>query len=1194
MSVFCTNCGQENGDGAAFCDNCGSGLASGCPSCGSENRPEAKFCRSCGAALSGTPAPAASGAPAVPTSLTGPASGSVAERRLVSVLFADLVAFTEYSEGRDPELVRETLTRYFEATRHTIEHHGGHVEKFIGDAVMAQWGAPRANEDDAERAVRAALEVSEAVRNLGEGLQARVAVLTGQAAVTVGATDQGMVAGDLVNTAARLQGVAPPSTVLVGEATMQAASSAIAFEQAGEQVLKGKAAPVPAWRALRVIGDRGGRSRGEGLEPPFVGREVELRLLKDLLHQVGDEQRPRLISITGPAGIGKSRLAWEFEKYIDGLVEDVYWHRGRAPSYGDGVTFWALGEMVRKRADLLETDDEATTRARIHAIVERWVPDQKDRDWVEPALLTLLGLEPPPAGGREVLFAAWRIFFERIARHGTTVLLFEDLQWADGGQLDFIDHVMEWAKGVPLLVVTLARPDLLERRPGWGTGARSFNAVGLEPLTDGNMRELLSGLVPQMPQTAIETILARADGIPLYAVETVRMLVADGRLSANDDGTFEPAGDLGELAMPDSLRALVASRLDALEEADRSLLQDAAVLGKTFAPDALAAIYGQDEADLEPRLRALGKRELLEISVDPASPERGQYGFVQSVIREVAYDTLSRRDRRARHLAAARYFESLGDGELAGVLSTHYLAAFESSDPGPEADALRIQARLALRGAAARAMDLGAAGQAQTLLVTALGITDEAADRAVLLERAAYATDIEGRYDEAVRLGFEAIAAYEETGDRTGAARMSATQGGILVDASKLTETVEFLEAALAKADRPEDEEYRADMLARLSRAHMRLGDSEKAIARADEALAIAEPRRYSRIVAEAFINKAAALGSLQRIKEPVVLMSAAIEMAHELGDVALELRARNNFAAVHGNEDGDASAQVAREAYELATRLGVRQMATWIAGAIGWGSTYEGLDWDASLRMLDAEIETSLADGDRGRLIAVRELVMAWRGEESSELTAERRRLLANVSDPDVVLWDKLSPATRALVGGRYDEAVRLYADAALTLGQNTTDARYGYILSSHLARDLEAARGARDSMADESFAGSFIDGMRLLAAAGLAALEDRPVEALVGYRDAITRLRSSGARFSVAQAQLDALVTLPDERSIDGWADEARERFEVVKSPALLERLDEVVYARGHGGDERVAARERGAVDSVPDAAGSGGASA
>ena len=839
--------------------------------------------------------------------------------------------------------------------------------------------------------------------------------------------------------------------------------------------------------------------------------------------------------------------------------------------------------MVRKRAGLLETDDEASTRLRLHQTVVEWVPDPKDRDWVEPALLTLLGLEPAPAGGRDVLFAAWRIFFERVASRGTTVLLFEDLQWADDGQLDFIDHVMEWAKGVPLLVVTLARPDLLERRPGWGTSARSFNTIGLEPLTSANMRALVKGLVPEMPDAAVESILTRADGIPLYAVETVRMLIADGRLTATGDGTFRPTGELGELAIPDSLRALVAARLDGLDDADRTLLQDAAVLGKTFGSDALAAIYGQDEAELEPRLRALARGELLEVSVDPASPERGQYGFVQSVIREVAYDTLSRRDRRVRHLAAARYFEGLGEDELAGVLSTHYLAAFEASEPGPESDALRIQARLALRGAAARAMDLGAAGQAQALLRTALEITDEASERADLLERAAVAADIEGRYEDAERLGFEAVAAYEEAGDRTGAARMSATQGGILVDASKLTETVEFLEVALAKADRPEDEEMRADMLARLSRAHMRLGQPEQAVARADEALAIAEPRHLGRIVAEAFVNKGAALGSLQRIKEPVVLVTAAVEMAHELGDVALELRARNNLGAVYGNDDGNAAMRTAREAYELATRLGVRQMATWIAGALGWGATYEGLDWDAALARLDTEIELALAGADRGRLIAVRESIMAWRGEASPELTAQRRQLLADISDPDVELWDKLSPAARALVLGHYAEATRLYARASQFQGQNTTDARFGYLLAAHYARDLEAARGAREALADEPFAGTFVDAMQLLADAGVAALEDRPDEAVAGYRSAIAKLDASGSRFSVAQVQLDALITLPDEPSIEAWVGEARERFETVKSVPLLERLDEAVAIRS-GMRTATTTVERTADEAIP----------
>jgi class 3 adenylate cyclase/tetratricopeptide (TPR) repeat protein len=1164
--VYCTNCGQENSAGSAFCDACGQALTSGCPNCGTANRPEARFCRSCGTALTGAVPFAARHEPVAPdgtgTSRTTATSG--AERRLVSVLFADLVAFTRYSEGRDPELVRDTLTRYFEATRSVIERHGGHVEKFIGDAVMAAWGAPKTNEDDAERAVRAGLEVIVAVRGLGSDLEARVAVLTGQAAVTLGATDQGMVAGDLVNTAARLQAVAPPGTVLVGEATMQAASPAITFEPAGEQVLKGKGSPVPSWRALRVVSERGGRSRSEGLEPPFVGRELELRLLKDLVSAIGLERRPRLVSITGPAGIGKSRLAWEFEKYVDGLVDTVYWHRGRAPSYGEGVTFWALGEMVRRRAGLAEGDDESTTRQRIEETVAEYVPAADDRAWVEPALLALLGLEPPPAGGRDVLFAAWRIFFERIAARGTTVMLFEDLQWADSGQLDFIDHLLEWSRNVPLLVITLARPELLERRPGWGTSARAFNAIGLEPLSELHMRELLVGLVPDLPDTAIRSVLARADGIPLYAVETVRMLIADGHLVPVGEGTYRPARDLGELAVPDSLRALIASRLDALDPGDRGLLQDAAVLGKTFPSDALAAISGDDMASLEPRLRSLVRRELLEVSEDPRSPERGQYGFVQSVIREVAYETLSRRDRRARHLAAARYFEGIGDEELAGVLATHYLAAREASEAGPEADALQFQARLALRAAADRALTLGATDQAIFYLHRALDITDDQADRAELLERTAESLDIAGSYEEAEDVARQALAAHEALGDRSGVARVSSLIGAILSDKSQIVEAVAFLEEALQHQEALEDVELRADMLARLSRAHMRLGQNEQAVRRSDEALAIADPRRLHRIVAEALVNKGAALGGMGRLREPILLTGAAIEIAAEAGETSLELRARNNHAAMLSGEDVAAAQAVLREALDLATRVGTEQMAQWLSGTFAYQSVFEGTDWDTALVTLDAALGRSRSEADRGRLLQVREILMTWRGEDISALEAERRTLAEHVSDPDVQAWSFMLPALGAMLAGHPHEAIDGFRKAIPLAVQQVSDARLGLIRAAHWARDAEVAReGLREAEA-ETYSGRYIEAERALARAGIAALEGRVADALADYRTSIDHSQRHGSRFDVALTQLSALILIPEELSIAAWAGEARRRFEIVKSPPLLARLDEAVAAR------------------------------
>ena len=509
----------------------------------------------------------------------------MAERRLVSVLFADLVGFTPFSAARDAEEMRETLTRYFELASTVIARYGGTVEKFIGDAVMAVWGAPVAHEDDAERAVRAGLELVDAVRSLGAGIQARAGVLTGEAAVTLGATNQGMVAGDLVNSASRLEAAAQPGTVLVGETTMRAASRSIAFEPAGEQTLRGKSTPVPAWRALRVVAERGGRNRADVLEPPFVGRDEELRALKEALHATGRDRRPRLVSITGSAGIGKSRLAWELRKYVDGLVEPVWWHAGRCPAYGDGLTFWALGEMVRGRAGLIEGDDEATTRAALERLLAEWVPDAEDRRWVGPAILALLGLGASPPGGRDVLFAGWRILFEQVAQRGTTVLLFEDLQSADDGLLDFIEHLLAWAKGVPILVVTLARPELFDRRVDWGAGTRTATSLALAPLDRAAIRGLVTGLVPALPERAVTTIVERAGGIPLYAVEMIRMLIVDGRLESAD-GAWRPIGELAELAVPETLRSLVAARLDALDPADRSLLEDAAVLGGSFTLDA--------------------------------------------------------------------------------------------------------------------------------------------------------------------------------------------------------------------------------------------------------------------------------------------------------------------------------------------------------------------------------------------------------------------------------------------------------------------------------------------------------------------------------------------------------------------------------------------------------------------------------
>ena len=560
LLMTCSRCGAAAPPNARFCTECGNALQAGCRQCGSPLLAGAKFCAECGTP---TGVGDANGASAASAGDAAAPNAPIAERRLVSILFADLVGFTTLAEGRDAEETRELLSRYFELAGEVIGRYGGTIEKFIGDAVMAVWGTPIARENDAERAVRAALDVVAAVKTLGPGISARAGVLTGEAAVTLGATNQGMVAGDLVNTASRLQSVAQPGTVLVGESTERAANQAIAFEPAGEQVLKGKEAPVPAFRAIRVVAERGGRGRGDQLEAPFLGRDGEFGLLKDLFHATGRERRTRIVSIVGVAGSGKSRLVWELSKYLDGVVETVLWHSGRSPAYGEGITFWALGEMVRTRAGLAETDDETTTRAKVAETVERWVPDESERRWIESALLVLLGVDAATQMAREELFSAWRTFFERIAAEGTVALVFEDLHWADPGTLDFIDDLVEWSRGLPMLIITVARPELFEHRPDWGAGRRNFMALGLEPLPESAIRELLTELVPGLPDAPLRAIAERADGIPLYAVETIRMLVAEGRLVPADGG-YVPSGDLTNLAVPETLHALIAARLDAL------------------------------------------------------------------------------------------------------------------------------------------------------------------------------------------------------------------------------------------------------------------------------------------------------------------------------------------------------------------------------------------------------------------------------------------------------------------------------------------------------------------------------------------------------------------------------------------------------------------------------------------------------
>jgi class 3 adenylate cyclase len=1163
--VVCSNCGTENRPGAKFCMECATPFAAPCSSCGATNPPGAKFCMECatplGAARPAAPVPSPMATPAGAPVASGPsafaATGS--ERRLVTILFADIVGFTPFSEERDSEEVREMLTRYFDVASEVITRYGGVVEKFIGDAVMAVWGAPTAREDDAERAVRAALDLVEAVKGVAAGIDARAGVLTGEAAVTLGAVNQGMVAGDIVNTAARLQSVAQPGTVLVGESTQRSASSAIVFEAVGEQALKGKVAPVPAFRALRVVAERGGRGRSDTLEAPFVGRDDELRLVKELFHATVREGRTRLVSITGIGGIGKSRLAWEFEKYLDGIVGSVWWNRGRSPAYGEGLTYWAIGEMIRGRAGLSEADDEATTRTKVAAMLGRHVPDEAERRWIEPAILALLGAQTGVA--TEQLFGAVRTFIERLSATGSVVLVFEDLHWADSGTLDFVEHLLEWSRTIPLLIVTLARPELLERRPDWGAGKRSFTSIYLEPLAEPAMRQLLAGLVPGLPEASARAIVARADGIPLYAVETVRMLLSQGRLVLHGDA-YRPTGDLADLAVPETLTALIAARLDELDPADRSLVADAAVLGQTFTIAGLAAVSGLDEPGAEARVRALVRRELFVGQADPRSPERGQYAFVQALIREVAYNTLSRKDRKTRHLAAARFFESRVTEELAGALAGHYLAAHGYATDGPEADALAAQARVALRAAGERAASLGSHAQAIAFFDRALEVSPSPADRLDLHEKA-LASAREGIDSEpAVRHAEGALTAARELGERERIAFCVAQHLSTVAAFAAGEDTT--LEPALAAWEEFSDfRETRAgvNLALAIAAAHGARLHRDEAFEWNDRALAAAERLRLLEETAFAIVRLSFFEFDRRRPRYALILLRGVHDLATANDVLRVHRNTRTQLTFYEQFNDPAAGLAMAREGLEIAARTGSVLYAFLMIGN-GVSSAIRLGDWAWASDLLDEWIAKDNGAGQFVELFADRAVVRALRGEDPGADIATAEARVAGVADPQYTGYVGWAKAWRELATGRHAAALVSAIAAADTISYFEPIALPLAGRAALWAGDAAGARLVHGRMVEARWAGRALDIDRATLAAGLAALEGRRAEAVSGYREAIRGWRQLGPAFDEAAAVVDlATLLAPTDREMPeaaGAIAAARETLTRLGAAPFLARLD------------------------------------
>jgi DNA-binding SARP family transcriptional activator/class 3 adenylate cyclase len=909
-----------------------------CSSCGTETQPGVRFCPECTSS----------------NTTTAPAPRE--ERKVVTVLFADLVGFTSRSEQLDPEDVRAFQSPYYARLRVELERFGGTVEKFIGDAVMALFGAPVAHEDDPERAVRAALAIRDWVLEQEAGLQLRIAVNTGEVLVALGAQPnqgEGMASGDVVNTTARLQAAAPVNGILVGETTYRATSQVIDYRPAEPVAAKGKPGPVPAWEALEAR-SRFGVDLAHTSRMPLVARTHELEVLTDALARVRRERSPQLVTIVGVPGIGKSRLVAELFQVVADDPELIYWRQGRSLPYGEGVTFWALGEMVKAQAGILETDSPEQAEQKLHASVAELIPQAADAQWIEGHLRPLAGLGSDTAVGssdrRDEAFTAWRRYLEGLAEKGPLTLVFEDLHWADENLLDFIEHLVDWASGVPMLIVCTARPELFERRSGWAGGTRHAITLSLSPLSDEETAQLISNF-SERPVMAAETqqmLLTRAAGNPLYAEQYVRMLAE--------------RGDAEQLPLPETVQGIIAARLDALPAEEKSLLQTAAVIGKVFWLGAVAESGGLSRRAAEVRLHALERKDFVQRARRSSVADEPEYAFLHVLVRDVAYGQIPRVRRAEQHRLAAEWISSLGRTEdHAEMLAHHYgnTIKLRRAASQPIDASLAATALASLSDAGDRAFSLnayaGAASFYQSALELAPAGSSERAHLLFMLGRTRY---FEGSVepdllttacDELLACGNRETAADAEST----LAELSWFRGDADVALEHSNRARELVTAgALTSA--------KAYVTSRFARHLSATGDSEGAILLGREAFAMADQLGLDEVRAQALntlgcarilTGDAGGLEDLERSLAVALKANVPTEICRSKGNLAWALWRRGQLAR--------ASVLVA-EAEATASRFGLMSQARWYRGErVGYQYTLGA--WDDALAAANeflAEVE--------------------------------------------------------------------------------------------------------------------------------------------------------------------------------------------------------------------------------------------
>ncbi|MFL5798388.1 MAG: AAA family ATPase [Actinomycetota bacterium] len=1088
-----------------------------CPNCGEENPERARFCLNCGSELAAAaPAPAAE------------------ERKVVSVLFVDLVGFTARSDAADPEDVRARLRPYHAMLKREIERFGGTVEKFIGDAVMAVFGAPVAHEDDAERAVRAALRIVEVIPELNEDLPGlelavRAAVNTGEAVVTLGARPErgeGFVAGDVVNTASRLQSAAPVGGVVVGDVTRRATGDVIRYEELEPVAVKGKAEPVPLWRAIEA------RSRfGVDVErprTPFVGREEDLALLQQTFLRSIREPGVQLVTVTGEPGVGKTRLVAEFQGWIDDRPELIYWRQGRSLPYGDGITFWALGEVVKAQAGILESDGPDEAMSKLADTVDA-VADEMDREWLRTRLAPLIGVEEAAAAGadRAESFAAWRTFLESVAARSPLVLVLEDLHWADEPMLEFVDDLVEWSTGVPLTVVCTGRPELYERHPGWGGGKRNSATLSLVPLSHEDTARLISALLEQavLPAETQELLLDRAGGNPLYTEEFVRMLVDRGVLRQRGQAwNVEDA----EVPVPDTVQAIIAARLDTLSPDRKAMLQDASVVGKVFWSGAVAAMGDRDEREVREGLHELSRKELIRPARRSSVEGHAEYAFWHALVRDVTYGQLPRPVRISKHRAAAAWLEDLaGDrvADLSELLAHHYGQALDlarATGATGDVPALEASLRRFLMLAAERTQTLDAA-TAESLVRRSLELTphEERGPALVLLAQILLRR---GSLQDAADAAGDAIGLFAAGGDRSGAIQARTVHAGIVRQMGETEQAAEAVQRLIAELEEQPPGPELARVYVMRSGHSMLAGETPRTLEYAEKAIELCE--RFGLVAerARALQFRGAAKSELRDAAGATADLEEALRLALELS-LPEAAAAYVNLADWLWEIEGPARAlEEYTKGVEFAERRGLSNSATWALGQTPW-ALFDLGEWD---RILDTTAEVIRRDGGTGQASALpvpfRLRVLAWRGrlEEAAAEASDQLDRARHIRDPQILLP---SLAAVSFVEGELGntqaavELVEEFADVAASTPPWWPNFMFDAIRTLVRAgrQDLAEALAGRIQPFGER-----VRGIEISSRASLTEARGEVVEALALHEEAAAHWQSFGHTLELAHALL------------------------------------------------------------------------